>query len=95
MADGPLGPSLQSGVAYHSLGFEDENLASFLGWWAATVATNCPSRLVNYPNSYLQNLANDRPLRPVDALWTVYNNMLLIQTSFATKLWQNNTSFAG
>ena len=35
---------LQSGAAYHSLGFEDENLGSSPGWWAATVATYCPSR---------------------------------------------------
>ena len=25
---------LQSGAAYHSLGFEDENLGSSQGWWA-------------------------------------------------------------
>ena len=52
---------VQSGAAYHSLGFEDENLGSSPGWWAATVATYCRSRPGNYPNSYLQNLANDRP----------------------------------
>ena len=28
----------------HSLGFEDEYLGSSPGWWAATVATYCPSR---------------------------------------------------
>ena len=40
---GPL--VLQSGAAYHSsLGFEDENLGSSPGWWAATVATYGPSR---------------------------------------------------
>ena len=42
-------------AAYHLLGFEDENLGSSHGWWAATVATHCPK----YPNSYFQNLAND------------------------------------
>ena len=36
------------------------------GWWAATVATYCPDQ-GNYPNSYLQNLANDRTPRAV--LW--------------------------
>ena len=36
--------ALQSGAAYHSLGFEDENLGSFPAWWVATVATYCPSR---------------------------------------------------
>ena len=30
---------LQSGAAYHSLGFEDENLGSSPGWCTATVAT--------------------------------------------------------
>ena len=35
---------LQSGAAYHSLGFEDKNLGSSPCWWAATVATYCPSR---------------------------------------------------
>ena len=40
----PLFHDVQSGAAYHSLGFEDEDLGSSLGWWAATVATYCPSR---------------------------------------------------
>ena len=57
--------TVQSGAAYHSLGFEDENLGSSPGWWAATAASYCPSRPGNYPNSYLQNLANDRPLLSV------------------------------
>ena len=30
---------LQSGAPYHPRGFEDENLGSSPGWWAATVAT--------------------------------------------------------
>ena len=51
---------IQSGAAYRSLGFEDENLGSSPGWWAATVAAYCRSRLRDYPNSHLQNLANDR-----------------------------------
>ena len=37
--------------AYHSLGYEDENLESSLGWWAATVATYCPSRTAEHPKS--------------------------------------------
>ena len=36
--------SIQSGASYHSLGFEDEDLGSSPGWWAATVAIYCPSR---------------------------------------------------
>ena len=47
---------VQSGAACYSLGFEDENLGNSLGWWAANVATCCPSRPGNCPNSYLQNL---------------------------------------
>ena len=34
----------RDGAAYHSLGFEDENLGSSPGRWAASVATYCPSR---------------------------------------------------
>ena len=33
----------------HSLGFEDEDLGSSPGWWAATVATYCPRRPVELP----------------------------------------------
>ena len=32
------------GAAGHLLGFEDEDLESSSRWWAATVATYCPSR---------------------------------------------------
>ena len=35
---------VQSGASGHSLGFEDEDLGSSPGWWAATVATYCPNR---------------------------------------------------
>ena len=42
-------------AAYHSLGFEDGNLGSSPGWWAATVATYCPSRQGELPKF----LAND------------------------------------
>ena len=40
---------LQSGASDHSLGFEDEDLGSSPGWWAATVATYSPSRLGELP----------------------------------------------
>ena len=33
----------------HSLGFEDEDLGISPGWWAATVATYCPSRPGEHP----------------------------------------------
>ena len=52
----------------YSLGFEDEDLGSSLGWWAATVATYCPSRRGNYTNSYLRNLANDETPNSVHCL---------------------------
>ena len=45
----------------HLLGFVDLDLGSSPGWWAATVATYCPSRPGNYPNLFLRNLANDGP----------------------------------
>ena len=35
---------LQSEAERHSQGFEDKNLGSSPSWWAATVATYCPSR---------------------------------------------------
>ena len=41
--------AVQSGAAYHSLGFEDDDLGSSPGWWAATVATYCPSRPGDLP----------------------------------------------
>ena len=33
------------------LGWDDLDFGSSLGWWAATVATNCPSRMVENPKS--------------------------------------------
>ena len=34
-----------------NLGWVDLNLGSSPGWWAATVATYCPSRMVEHPKS--------------------------------------------
>ena len=42
---------IQSGAAGHSLGFEDEDLGSSPGWWAASVAIYCPSRPGELPKS--------------------------------------------
>ena len=39
--------------------FVNKNLGSSPGWWAATVATYCPCRPGNSPNSYRQNLTHD------------------------------------
>ena len=39
------GVTLSGCPSSHSLGFEDEDLGSSPVWWAATVATYCPSRL--------------------------------------------------
>ena len=33
------------------LGWVDLDLGSSIGWWAATVGTYCPSRMVEYPKS--------------------------------------------
>ena len=33
------------------LGWVDLDLGDFPGWWAATVATYCPSRMVELPKS--------------------------------------------
>ena len=35
---------IQSGAVYRSQGFEGNVFGSSSGWWAATVATYCPSR---------------------------------------------------
>ena len=56
---------IQSGAAYHLLGFEDENVGSSPGWWAANVPTYCPSKPGELSDSYLQNLAKDLPPRLV------------------------------
>ena len=44
-----LHSSVHRWASRHSLGFEDENLGSSPSWWAATVATYCPSRLGELP----------------------------------------------
>ena len=54
---------LQSGAAYHSLGFEDENLGSFFSWWAATVATYYPRR----PGE-LHKFLSSKPLQMIGRL---------------------------
>ena len=43
------GITVQSGASDRSLGFEDEDLGSSPGWWAAAVATYCPSRRGELP----------------------------------------------
>ena len=40
---------LQSGASGERLGWVDLNFGSSLGWWAASVATYCPSRVVEHP----------------------------------------------
>ena len=48
---GPIGNVyVQSGASGHSLGFEDEPWGVPPGWWAAIVATYCPSRPGELPN---------------------------------------------
>ena len=40
---------LQSGASGERLGWVDLDLGSSPGWWAASVATYCPSRMVEHP----------------------------------------------
>ena len=42
--------SSKSGASNRSLGFEDEDLGSSPCWWAATLATYCPSKVVEHPS---------------------------------------------
>ena len=42
---------LQGVPCPRGLGFDDLDLGSSPGWWAATVATYCPSRMVEHPKS--------------------------------------------
>ena len=54
---------LQSGTAYRSLGFEDENLGSSPGWWVAIVTTYYPSRLGELPK-FLSSKLCERSAAP-------------------------------
>ena len=60
-----VGMDIQSRATYHLLGFVDENLGSYPAWWAATVATFCPSRLGELPR-FLSSKPSDRPPRSVE-----------------------------
>ena len=42
---------IQSGAVYRLQGFEGNVFQSSSGWWAATAATYCPSRLVELPKT--------------------------------------------
>ena len=42
---------IQSGASGEQLGWVDLDLGSSPGWWAASVATYCPSRMVEHPKS--------------------------------------------
>ena len=42
-----IGLVIQSGASGERLGWVDSDLGSSPGWWAASVATYCPSRMVN------------------------------------------------
>ena len=55
--NGMIGLSLNARKLYivtlvvEYLGWVDLDLGSSIGWWAATVATYCPSRMVEHPKS--------------------------------------------
>ena len=42
---------IQSGASGEGLGWVDLDLGSSPSWWADTVATYCPSRVVEHPKS--------------------------------------------
>ena len=42
---------LQSGASGLRLGWVELDLGNSPGWWAASVATYCPSRMVEHPKS--------------------------------------------
>ena len=42
---------VQSGASGERLGWVDLDFGSSPGWWAATVATYCPIRMVEHPKS--------------------------------------------
>ena len=42
---------IQSGASGLGLGWVDLDLGSSPGWWAASVATYCPNRMVEHPKS--------------------------------------------
>ena len=65
--------SLQSGAAHHSLGFVDENLGGSPGWWAATVATYCPSRPEELPTFLSSKPCEWRDAQQCMWLWTTSN----------------------
>ena len=46
---------LQSGASGLRLGWVDLDLGSSPGWWAASIATYCPSRMVEHPKSKLRS----------------------------------------
>ena len=47
----PSGPCIQRDPGGLAQGFVDLDLGSSPGWWATTVATYCPSRMVEHPKS--------------------------------------------
>ena len=43
--------ALQGGASGRTVGWVDSELGSTPSWWAATVATYCPSGMVEHPKS--------------------------------------------
>ena len=59
---------LQSGASGERLGWVDLDLGSSPGWWAASTATYCPSRMVEHPKSN-----SSQPSRSPDAPDCIFN----------------------
>ena len=64
MANRLWDPVLSLSASGHSLGFEDEDLGSSPGWWAATVAIYCPSRPGELPK-FVSSKPSERPDAPL------------------------------
>ena len=58
-----LPPQIQGGAGGLSVGWVDLDLGSSPGWWAATVATYCPSRMVEHSKSK-STQPTDKPPAP-------------------------------
>ena len=59
------------------LGWVDFDLGSSPGWWAATVATYCPSRMVEHPKSKSTQPSNQPPSPPCTSLFPPKRMQLL------------------
>ena len=67
-----LEEKVQSGASGERLGWVDLDLRSSPSWWATSVATYCPSRMVEHPKSN-----STQPSRSPDAPDCIYPRFYL------------------